>query len=60
MRSLRAENPLDQVAFGYRTVSLVDANALADAQLGYAVDPEGRNLTGRSEGPGPRRALPMI
>jgi hypothetical protein len=50
LRSLRGNAPLDEVCFGYRCVSLVDGGALSDAQIGYAIGPQGEDLTGKAAG----------
>jgi hypothetical protein len=50
LRSLRGSAPLDEVCFGYRCVTLVDVNALSDAQIGYAISPQGEDLTGHAPG----------
>lgn len=42
--------PVDDIEFGYRTVQVYDPDELEEAQLGYRVDPEGRDLTGTNEG----------
>ena len=48
----RARCPADcqPVSLGYRTVELVAPGELQSAQVGYAVDPSGRALTGENPG----------
>lgn len=50
--SFRQRRPraFEPVSLGFRTVALVDPDDLAEAQVGYAVDPAGRALTGQKEG----------
>ena len=48
LRRLRGHEALDEVCFGYRCVTLVDEGALPEAQIGYAISPQGEDLTGTS------------
>jgi hypothetical protein len=47
---LRSQTDIDEVSFGYATVTLHAVDELDDAQIGYAVDPAGNPLVGRDAG----------
>jgi len=41
---------IPEISIGYSTVHLLELDKLEEGQIGYAVDPKGKSLTGTAEG----------